>query len=256
MQVTPESLQKDLQWITGILCTADFIAIDCEMTGLGMANDRLDFLDSLQERYTKVRTSAEQFQLVQYGICAFKWESESKAYVATPLNAFIFPKASSGALGIQKTFVCQASSLEFLKSHSFDFNAWIEQGLSLYNASQSVHLLRHQKTGLSYVSMQEEAIARTRINKTVARDEIPIDEKNSEFVETTMNTIRDWLQNSTEATLMLTAMNAYQRRLVYQETPKRWVSLSEHMDGTIVFNKRLNSHTTLQIQSFSRCREW
>ena len=144
MQVTPESLQTDLQWITQILCAADFIAIDCEMTGLGMAHDRLDFLDSLQERYTKVRTSAEQFQLVQYGICAFKWESESKAYVATPLNAFIFPKASSGALGIQKTFVCQASSLEFLKSHSFDFNAWIEQGMAFYNVGESVHSLIHQ----------------------------------------------------------------------------------------------------------------
>ena len=129
MQVTPESLQNDIRWIKMILYTADFIAIDCEMTGLGMANDKLDFLDSLQERYAKVATSAGQFQLVQYGICAFKWDTETKAYVATPLNAFIFPKASSGALGIQKTFVCQASSLEFLKSHSFDFNAWIEQGL-------------------------------------------------------------------------------------------------------------------------------
>ena len=71
------------------------------------------------------------------------------------------------------------------------------------------------------MSIEDEVIARTKINKTVARDEIPIDEKNSEFIESTMNTIRDWLQTSTEATLMLTSMNAYQRRLVYQETPKR-----------------------------------
>jgi hypothetical protein len=130
MQVSPESFKEDLPWITGILEKADFVAIDCEMSGLGLAHDRLDFLDSLQERYAKVRTSAGQFQLVQYGVCAFTWDPVSGTYIATPVNAFIFPKTSSAALGLQKSFLCQASSLEFLKTHSFDFNAWIEQGLS------------------------------------------------------------------------------------------------------------------------------
>ena len=128
-QLTRSSFSKDLDVLLGAIRTADFIAIDTELTGLGLASDKLEFLDTLQERYTKLRSSASQFQLIQYGICTYHWDQNTKGYIAKPFNAFLFPRSGSNAMGLNKTFVCQASSLEFLRNHKFDFNALINDGM-------------------------------------------------------------------------------------------------------------------------------
>jgi poly(A)-specific ribonuclease len=164
MDVTNKTLRKLFPAIKAAIAEADFIAIDCELTGLNGAQsfDKLEFLDSIQDRYLKVRTSATSFQLIQFGLCTFQWSSFHRAYVAKPFNAYIFPKPSSSSLGFNPTFLCQASSLQFLRTHKFDFNAWINDGIP-------------------YVSRAQEEVILERIRKTGG--EIPMDESNFEFIE-------------------------------------------------------------------------
>ncbi len=161
MQISRSNASQLLPLIKKSILEADFIAIDTELTGLGSLNERSEWLDSLQDRYTKLRCSASQYQMVQFGICTFHWDTMKQSYIAKPFHAYLFPPTSS-SLGLGKHFTCQASSLTFLSSHSFDFNTWIAQGLP-------------------FVSKEEEAKLLKRL-KSNAGQEIEVDESNKTFV--------------------------------------------------------------------------
>jgi poly(A)-specific ribonuclease len=55
----------------------------------------------------------------QFGLSIFISDSSSNSYTAHTYNFYICPRSFGG---LDPRFVCQASSLEFLSSHNFDFN--------------------------------------------------------------------------------------------------------------------------------------
>ncbi|KAK9761243.1 hypothetical protein K7432_013994 [Basidiobolus ranarum] len=177
---------------------ADFVAIDTELTGLQPIKSRLLFLDSPQQRYSKLRHSANSFLVIQFGLCTFTWSREKNAYVSRPFNFYIFPGSVMGdSGGNERTFLCQSGSLEFLSGCSFDFNKMIA-------------------SGIPYVNRAEELVLKARRENEVNNPDIVIDDKNREFFENTRGLIDAWLQDSTEKSLEVPAGNGYLRRLVYQ----------------------------------------
>ena len=79
----------------------------------------LSLFDSGRERYAKLRESATRGIICQIGVAFFVYDHETACYVVHPYNFYIRP-ASFGPL--EPAFVCQASNLEFLTRHAFDFN--------------------------------------------------------------------------------------------------------------------------------------
>ena len=71
------------------------------------------------ERYAKLRASATRGIICQIGVAFFVFDHETASYVVHPYNFYIRP-ASFGPL--EPAFVCQASNLDFLTRHAFDFN--------------------------------------------------------------------------------------------------------------------------------------
>ena len=65
--------------------SCDFLAFDLEFTGLHSAKFRrhLD-VDSMETRYLGVKNSAENFTLLQFGLCAMTWVGQSSSYIAKP----------------------------------------------------------------------------------------------------------------------------------------------------------------------------
>lgn len=61
------------------IATADFVAIDTELSGLFDESTKESPIDDVQDRYTKLRSSCEQdsFIIIQMGLCTFHWDTDS-----------------------------------------------------------------------------------------------------------------------------------------------------------------------------------
>ncbi|CAN0524193.1 unnamed protein product, partial [Ectocarpus sp. 8 AP-2014] len=75
-------------------------------------------------RYDLARGSCSQFMLTQYGICCFRYHDERLE--ARPFNCFVVPSTYHGS---DRVYSCQASSMDFLSKHGFDFQAWASHGV-------------------------------------------------------------------------------------------------------------------------------
>jgi len=78
MEVTKENFDQVLPVIAEAIKECDFLAFDTELTGLTTRGQRITGLDSVEERYQKIRASATSFQTIQWGLCAFKWDEQSR----------------------------------------------------------------------------------------------------------------------------------------------------------------------------------
>ena len=166
MQVTNSEFLSQLPILKQAINESDFIAIDTELTGINGKIEAYHTLDTIQERYNKVRMACE-YQITQIGIACFRFDNETNQYKVKPFNAFLFPRSSSNSLGREPKFLCQASSLTFLRKSGFDFNQWIDQGVSYLRKDE-------------YLKFQSKA-------SLVEQDQpILIEEKDSEFIQTTM----------------------------------------------------------------------
>lgn len=211
MLITKKSFAADLPKMITAINEADFLSIDAEFSGLG---PNIDYIDDLQSRYGKLRAAAMDYQLLQYGICTFKWDSVKRIYMAQPFYAFLFPNSG-------RNFKSSASSLTFLRKYNFDFNAWIDNGIS-------------------YLSSQDIDAQKIKIDRLVYQKMV-LNEKDKEWVTQKFEEINKWLQFSHEKTLMIGNVNSYQRRLLYQTVPGETnghvavESGSEH--NSIIFRK-------------------
>lgn len=134
---------------------SSFVSIDTEFTALCLGKEnRSSLFDSGRERYAKLRESATRGIICQIGVAFFVFDHETACYVVHPYNFYIRP-ASFGPL--EPAFVCQASNLEFLTRHAFDFNKFAHDGISYLNAEQEDVLRRDLDAGLERnVSFEDE----------------------------------------------------------------------------------------------------
>uniref|UniRef100_A0A2C9V499 Uncharacterized protein n=1 Tax=Manihot esculenta TaxID=3983 RepID=A0A2C9V499_MANES len=67
--------------------TADFRAIDLEMTGVTRApwGESFEF-DRFGVQYLKAKDSAEKFAIVQFGICLFRYDDHRHSLTGVPLK--------------------------------------------------------------------------------------------------------------------------------------------------------------------------
>ena len=107
------------------LATADFVAVDCEMTGI-TDNDltKPQINDTPSLRYSKCSKIASKFQLMQVGVCPFHSTEDGKHYVGTPFTFYVLPDAKANSPLLMYT-----STAAFHASCDFDFNAWLKGGV-------------------------------------------------------------------------------------------------------------------------------
>ena len=136
--------------IEAALQRACFVAIDTEMTGLyTLPQYRGIYTDSLDSRYCRVRNSAQNLGLVQYGIAIFEYDHKNQTLICRPYSFHLWPQTSS--LGIDNgligyggdvSFTVTSESFTFLHEHNFNFNEWINSGIS-FLSKQGEDKIRH-----------------------------------------------------------------------------------------------------------------
>ncbi|RDX61631.1 Poly(A)-specific ribonuclease PARN, partial [Mucuna pruriens] len=141
--VTTANFEPSLAELRRHLRSSDFVAIDLEMTGVTSApwRESVEF-DRSDVRYLKVRDSAAKFAVVQFGVCPFRWDPSNHSFIAHPHNFYVFPRQELAGLGPCDEFLCQTTSMDFLATYQFDFNACIHEGISYLSREQERTALR------------------------------------------------------------------------------------------------------------------
>ena len=148
MQVTRDNYEDLFPEICSHIHACSFIAFDCEFTALrDNLSQSQSLFDDAETRYNIQRnTSSGHHSIIsQIGLSVFKHQPEKNTFHARSYNFWISPAAVGS---VDEYFVCQASSLEFLKRHNFDFNKFMYQGIPTMNNAQMKQLEQDLELGL------------------------------------------------------------------------------------------------------------
>eukprot|EP01086_Lenisia_limosa_P002837 TRINITY_DN16904_c0_g1_i1.p1 TRINITY_DN16904_c0_g1~~TRINITY_DN16904_c0_g1_i1.p1 ORF type:complete len:543 (+),score=132.44 TRINITY_DN16904_c0_g1_i1:44-1672(+) len=135
MEVTKANFESSFELFRTTLQNKNAVAVafDFEMSGLHKIKSKETCVDDPQFRYEKACMGASDFGVLQLGICVAIKTEENKFDLA-PFNIYCFPEDRKGILN--QTFVVQASALEFLSKHNFDFNKCFKEGVPFLRCDQ------------------------------------------------------------------------------------------------------------------------
>jgi poly(A)-specific ribonuclease len=78
--------------ILSLIHQCEFIAFDCEFSGLSMREeDEHNIYDSIEDRYQKIKNMCQNGIILTIGLCFYVYNPETDVYVAHPYNFYIFP---------------------------------------------------------------------------------------------------------------------------------------------------------------------
>jgi len=209
MEVTRENWEEALPAMRAALEEADFVAIDFEFSGLAAdRSQEVHAMDSLQERYSKLRDAAQKLAVLQLGLCAFRWV-DGNGIEAKPFNIFVFP----GSPEVDVRFIFQSTSVNFLASCNFDFNKCFNKGMRYLNEEETKKALHAFEENVR-TKMNSSSSSRTEIKMSNVKKD------NRALLDAALESARDLTdQAQNGAHVVLGEYNSFARRIIYQEIP-------------------------------------
>ncbi|GFG28528.1 hypothetical protein Cfor_08890 [Coptotermes formosanus] len=152
VEITINNFEEKYPEIVKSLTNAVFIAVDTEFTGL-LSDPELksSLFDTGAERYDKLRQNIGHFIIMEAGITTFRFVQDKNKYEANKYTFYIFPRSFSS---IDSKFTCQASCLEFLCQHNFDFNKFVYEGVPYLNRQQEECLRKELREGSLFRNLE------------------------------------------------------------------------------------------------------
>ncbi|KAK4327158.1 hypothetical protein Pmani_002387 [Petrolisthes manimaculis] len=226
MEVTKETFKEVLPSIYELIDQADFIAVDAEMTGLRRSDCRYNELDSLEERYIKVRDSGRDFGLIQFGLTTFRYNKEKATYYHATFCFYLHGKDG-------QVLAFDNSSLRFLAYNGFNFN-------KLY------------KSGLPYLSLKEEEDEKASFLKQPLEALAPspvkvVEEGAKKFLKETEEKVNKFMSpdnNSEVLTISGSTLSGFFRKLLYNNIAAKY-------ENILIRAVPNNSDRSVEIRKFS-----
>ncbi|KAI5698138.1 hypothetical protein M8J75_002189 [Diaphorina citri] len=216
MEVTKTNFKEILPEVEEAIKSALFVTIDGEFTGLNNGPNTTPY-DTPAQYYDKIRQGSMDFLLIQFGLCAFKYDNTTKSYTHQAYNFYIFPKPSHSSAPDTR-FLCQSSSIDFLISNGFDFN-------KLFRDEQEARLKQVQKQ-------------RVADNSSPSRGKIVIPTELAGVVHDTCADIERFLLDTNSGNeLEVPRLNAFVRKLIYQEIYAKFPNEKLILDTKILPDK-------------------
>ncbi|XP_050419962.1 poly(A)-specific ribonuclease PARN-like [Adelges cooleyi] len=214
MEVVNENFHEMLPEIERAIDEAVFIAIDGEFTGLHNGT-MVSVFDTAAQYYQKLRGNCMDFLMVQFGLCAVKYDTENKKFTYKAYNFYTFPKPMS-RYAPDCRFLCQSSSMEFLSNHNFDFNKLFKNGIPFLTIPDEKilrdELLNRYKQNCSQGQTPSKSV-----------DIIPIPENHKAEIETACERVKELLDGNTNSEVVVAEKtNSFIRKLIYQEVYQRF----------------------------------
>jgi poly(A)-specific ribonuclease len=175
--------------------------------------------DTLEERYRKVKRAGESFLVTQFGLSTVHVDDAQQFSIKT-WNFYIFPRPYGTS---DERFLCQASSLQFLSEHGFDFNKFIGEGIPFINLSKTEQLRQRLEKRI-------ENIAKPNKNLSLSDDGLA-------FQEDVKERLSEWLEkgNGRNGTVLtIPARNSFFKMIIHETVRAKANYLySESKDDTV-----------------------
>ncbi|GAB6030329.1 Poly(A)-specific ribonuclease pnldc1 [Chamberlinius hualienensis] len=199
-EILNENFDESFGEISSNIQKASFIAIDTEFTGLDIGiDDVTNLFDSVEGRYSKLKTKAKSFIICQFGLSAFVKIEKENRYEAFTYNFYICPR-SQGLL--DSKFLWEVSSIEFLCQYKFDFNKFAYYGLS-------------------YLNEEDEDNLRKMLNK-MSTKRLYKRHMNEFEVNFCCSQVANWLSNKSEDELVVSVSRSLADYVVHKEIRSRF----------------------------------
>ncbi|RPB13962.1 ribonuclease CAF1 [Morchella conica CCBAS932] len=216
MNISRSNFADNLPEIVDQINKSYFVTFDLELSGIhtGSKNSVQGRRQTLQERYKEIKEAAERFQVIQFGICIVSVDKNENKYILRPYNFNVSP-ISENKFGLNREYTVQASALEFLAEHNFNFNTQLISG---------VRYLSHDE--------EKQIIDREDRLASEPKEDISVDEQSKQFVADFKQNIQEWLDDPNplydflNITTPSQCMNGYQKRLVHQIVRAEFPSLA------------------------------
>ena len=247
MNVTRETFEDVFETLVKpAIAGADFIAFDCEMSGVRRNDEpRGSAFDRAQDRYAVAAKAASSFQLLQFGVCTARWLAHEARFELFPFAFTLFPSA---LLGEEHMFAVQSSSLTFLAHNHFDFNAWVHHGVPYLSHFHERELRRRGHGAASADAKQ------AKIEKEEQREPATITEKDEQwFVGAVLTKVDAWLAADSAEPLALPPSNGWRRLICHQEIPKRHPELETDSAGVdsnkhVIVRRRVDEAAAAELE--------
>lgn len=147
VEVTKHNFDDEFPLIIQRIKSSAFVAIDTEFTALTIDEEleKSSLFDTGELRYRKHYRSTTQGIANQIGLSIFHFDDTTYSYHAYTYNFYVCPRPLAT---VDERFVCQASCLQFLTRHNFDFNKFIRDGVSYLNEDQINQLQKDLEDGV------------------------------------------------------------------------------------------------------------
>ena len=218
MEITSENFRDRLPEIEKAIETSTFMAIDGEFTGLN-AYRNISAFDTPAERYDKVKDSARQFLLIQFGLSTFHHIKSSDSFESRTYNFYVWPRPCSRNAPDPR-FLCQTSSIDFLTNQNFDFNKLFKHGVSYLRPGELLKLRDSLRGRQEHRRQSLQGADAERVSQPI---NIPEDQEG--FLAQVHEKITKFMA-SEEQQMELGKCNGFQRRLIYQTAKEKYKDLS------------------------------
>ena len=129
-QITFKNFDSVKQKILTLIHQSEFIAFDCEFSGLALREeDEHNIYDSVEDRYQKIKHMCQNGIIFTLGLSFFIYNSEKDIYEGHPYNFYLFPSTDGMKGYYSPIFAVTATSINFLAEHNFDFNKVFKDGI-------------------------------------------------------------------------------------------------------------------------------
>ncbi|CAJ1387271.1 unnamed protein product [Effrenium voratum] len=212
MDVTRQNFDEVAREIEALLPSVDFVAIDEEMTGIGLPGVQEAVGDTPAERYSKMRTVASWFNIIQFGVALFSKDAEKK-YVARAYNFYVFP---------EKGFInMEATSIHFNSKNGVDWNKWIREGVPYVDKEGAEKLRAALPNAKAEPSSQTQPNQPQGVVLSNARDK--------EITSKALEELNKWLADESrteEKEFEMVTTNGFLRKFIYQSLEESFPGLT------------------------------
>jgi len=217
IDVTRENFDAIMPLFTRELSRSRFISFDCEFSGLDVdKRHQVNRYDRLEQRYSKIRQSAMQFEVVQFGLCL--WFINEDIYSVNEgeieIGEISTTGNDNGNAGKQMrrksragdeyscklynfylmkhnhrnevSFLSQPHCLQFLVSHGMDFNKVFSQGITYMNETEENEFV-------------EALRLKQKMKNQMKGEKVPLEQVSEEersILDRTRQEIAFWLENN------------------------------------------------------------
>jgi len=214
---------------------AEFIAIDLELTGLHVKNERFIGIDRC---YSAHREGARTFLPVQVGVCAARREPSRATtgepgshWILSPVSLYVFPRENG-----EQHFSVSAATMLFLDNNGFNFNDWVRHGLGWLRPAEEEEKRRSVQQRIDEINRLKRSAMASIPSLDAAQGaagggppplEIP-DGADRVIVEAARDQIRTWLSSPASAPLEIPMENAFQRLLMHTVIAQEFPQIYSH----------------------------